>query len=185
GSDRCGEAPRSAQRTSRQRAGLRHGSSRGHRRREILSPFPPHPQLDVGLTQSRFQFLVLDLELQLTRTAPPSSLLQPLPASIQELLLPVMNRLFRHAVASCRLSHRVLPPQNGTAPLAASDRSSSSMASPSPLLRSGPQPRPEQETMTRGSIQWLFIHFEERSHALLVPFCLLWCLQAAVAQVTP
>src|SRR5690606_9685760 len=90
-----GEAPRSAQRTSRQRAGLRHGSSRGHRRREILSPFTPHPQLDVGLTQSRFQFLVLDLELQLTRTAPPSSLLQPLPASIQELLLPVMNRLFR------------------------------------------------------------------------------------------
>src|SRR5690606_11396357 len=113
-------------------------------------PFPPHPQLDVGLTQSRFQFLVLDLELQLTRTAPPSSLLQPLPASIQELLLPVMNRLFRHAVASCRLRHRVLPPAERTAPLAASDRSSSSMASPSPLLRSGPQPRPEQETMTRG-----------------------------------
>src|SRR5690606_20743265 len=138
-------------RTSRQRAGLRHGSSRGHRRREILSPFPPHPQLDVGLTQSRFQFLVLDLELQLTRTAPPSSLLQPLPASIQELLLPVMNRLFRHAVASCRLRHRVLPPAERTAPLAASDRSSSSMASPSPLLRSGPQPRPEQETMTRGT----------------------------------
>src|SRR5690606_16875407 len=38
------------------------------------------------------------------------------------------------------------------APLAASDRSSSSIASPSPLLRSGPQPRPEQETMTRGTI---------------------------------
>src|SRR5690606_9206906 len=43
------------------------------------------------------------------------------------------------------------PPAERTAPLAASDRSSSSMASPSPLLRSGPQPRPEQETMTRGT----------------------------------
>src|SRR5690606_6742980 len=43
------------------------------------------------------------------------------------------------------------PPAERTAPLAASDRSSSSMASPSPLLRSGPQPRPEQETMTRGN----------------------------------
>src|SRR5690606_39895555 len=107
-------ACRSADRTSRSTCLPRYGSPRGPRRAQpTLRRLLPDPDLDRGLTQSLGQLGDLVLELLLpTRGLGLARLNTGLPA-LQELALPVPDRLLGDLLAAGSLGDRDLPLQHG------------------------------------------------------------------------